>query len=373
MPAYSCGNLERHMHDIKEIRDNPEQFDAHLKRRGLPSCSAQILDLDKKLRAVIEKLQSLQQERNQVAAQMAQAKKSGEDAAPFIERGSRIKKEIPALEDEERGIRDRILSILAELPNVLSSDTPDGASEADNVEILKKGACRDFPFIPREHFEVGERLGLMDFQAASDLSGSRFVVLKGDLAQLERALAQFMVDMHTSKMGYELVSPPLLVKDPAMYGTGQLPKFSEDAFQTTKGHWLIPTAEVPLTCLAANKIIDEKVLPLRYTAHTACFRSEAGSAGKDTRGMLRQHQFYKVELVSLATADQAEDEFKHMVSAACAILDALQLPYRVMQLCSGDVGFSAKKPTILKCGCRARKPTGKFPVVPTVVLFKRNA
>ena len=331
------------MHNIKDIRDHPEEFDAYLKKRGVAPYAQKILELDAALRQVIERLQTLQQERNDVASKMAIAKKEGQDMAPLVADGARIKKALPDLEDAERSAKDALHHMLATLPNTVADDTPPGETEAQNKVVEIVGEKTEFLFSPKEHFEIGEQKGLMDFDRAAKLSGSRFSILKGEFAELERALAQFMIDTHTKEFGYELVSPPLLVRDDAMFGTGQLPKFSEDAFQTIKGHWLIPTAEVPLTCMVADSVVEEEKLPLRYTAHTACFRSEAGSAGRDTRGMLRQHQFYKVELVSLVTAEQAEAEFNYMVSAARRVLDGLKLPYRVVQLCSGDIGFSAKK------------------------------
>jgi seryl-tRNA synthetase len=331
------------MHDIKKIRENPNAFDKGLQRRGLPLLSSEILSLDEDHRSLLDKLQHFQQKKNEVAEKMARAKRNGESLGALISEGTSIKKSLPDLEEKERETKEKLFSILASIPNILNEDAPLGTTEEDNNLVRSVGDIPSFSFSPKEHFELGESLKMMDFGQAAKLSGSRFVVLKKDLALLERALAAFMIDVHTKEFGYEFVSSPLLVNSDSMFRAGQLPKFAEDAFQTTNGHWLIPTAEVPLTCLAADQILEEKVLPLRYTAHTACFRSEAGSAGRDTRGMLRQHQFYKVELVSLVEPDDSENEFHRMVSAAEEILKRLELPYRVMELCSGDIGFCSKK------------------------------
>ena len=331
------------MHDIKQIRDNPQAFDQGLKDRGLDPLSPLLLDLDAQHRQIIQQLQTLQEQKNAVAEQMGKAKRTGDNVDSLVIEGTRIKELLPQVEEEERTLKDRLQGLLAEIPNTIGRDVPRGTSEADNQLVRTVGNIPSFTFTPKQHFELGEALGLMDFDTAAQLSGSRFVILKKDLAFLERALASFMIDVHTQEFGYELVSPPLMVNSDSMFGTGQLPKFAEGAFQTTNHHWLIPTSEVPLTCMAANQILEEKDLPLRYTAHTPCFRSEAGSAGRDTRGMLRQHQFYKVELVSLTTPDQSEQEFHRMVGAAEEILKRLKLPYRVMGLCSADIGFQSQK------------------------------
>lgn len=331
------------MHDIKNIRENPQAFDQGLKDRGLESLSPALLDLDVKHRQLIQQLQSLQEQKNAVAEQMGQAKRTGADVKSLVAEGSRIKELLPQVEEEERALKEQLHKLLAEIPNTISPDVPRGISEEDNQLVRTVGDIPSFSFVPKQHFELGEALGMMDFDRAAQLAGSRFVILKKELAFLERALASFMIDVHTQEFGYELVSPPLLVNSDSMFGTGQLPKFAEGAFETTNHHWLIPTSEVPLTCMAAHQILEEKELPLRYTAHTPCFRSEAGSAGRDTRGMLRQHQFYKVELVSLTTPEQSEQEFHRMVGAAEEILKRLKLPYRVMSLCSADIGFSAEK------------------------------
>lgn len=331
------------MHDIKYIRENPHAFDEGLKARGLDPLSADILALDEQHRAVVQKLQLLQEQKNAVAEQMGLAKRKGENVETLVAEGTRIKELLPEAEEEERASKERLHHFLAGIPNTIGSDTPVGDSEEDNKLVRTVGDVPSFPFAPKQHFELGEALGMMDFEGAAHLAGSRFVILKKDLAFLERALASFMIDVHTQEFGYELISPPLMVNSDSMFGTGQLPKFAEGAFQTTNGYWLIPTSEVPLTCMATPHILEEKTLPIRYTAHTPCFRSEAGSAGRDTRGMLRQHQFHKVELVSLTTPEQSEAEFHRMVGAAEEILKRLKLPYRVMSLCSADIGFCAQK------------------------------
>src|SRR3989344_2278101 len=331
------------MHDIKQIRENPETFDRGLQARGLAPLSAEILELDERHRHIIHRLQTLQEQKNAVAEQMGHVKRSGGDVTELVAEGTRIKEMLPQVEEEERLVKEQLHTLMAVVPNTIGIDTPLGTSEEDNELVRTVGKIPQLSFTPKEHFELGEALGMMDFNQAAQIAGSRYVILKKELDLLERALATFMIDVHTQEFGYELVSPPLLVKSESMYGTGQLPKLAEDAFQTTNGHWLIPTSEVSLTCLAANQILEEKTLPLRYTAHTPCFRSEAGSAGRDTRGMLRQHQFYKVELVSLTSPEQSADEFYRMVGAAEEILKRLKLPYRVMNLCSADIGFSSKK------------------------------
>ncbi len=331
------------MHDIKFIRDDPDLFDQGLQRRGQPPRAAEILALDTERRATQTELQELQQRRNEASKAIGSAKGRGEDAGPAIAEVARLKEEFPRLEALEAAIAARLDTILAEIPNLPATDVPDGASEADNAELRRHGERPSFNHPAREHFEIGEALGLMDFQAAARLSGSRFVVLRGQLARLERALAGFMLDIHTGEFGYTEVQPPLLVRDEAVFGTGQLPKFAEDLFRTTDGKWLIPTAEVPLTNLAADQIHEADLLPLRFTAYTPSFRSEAGSAGKDTRGMLRQHQFGKVELVSITADDRSEAEHERMTKAAETVLQRLGLHYRVMALCTADMGFSARK------------------------------
>jgi seryl-tRNA synthetase len=330
------------MHDIKYIRQNPEVFDAGLARRGLESLSAEILKLDEEKRKRQTVLQELLARRNGFAKQIGEAKRKGEDASGIMEEAKRVNEEISSLESSlaERGALEEMLE---SIPNLPASDVPDGSDETGNVEVRRVGEKPKIDFIPKAHDELGVALGLMDFDAAAKLSGSRFVVLKGALAKMERALASFMLDIHTQEFGYTEHIPPFLVRDNAVYGTGQLPKFAEDLFKTENGFWLIPTAEVPLTNLVSDSIIDAQQLPLRMTAYTPCFRSEAGAAGKDTRGMIRQHQFSKVELVSVVAPDKSEEEHERMTACAEEILKRLGLHYRVMLLCTGDMGFCSKK------------------------------
>ncbi|MGE0718190.1 MAG: serine--tRNA ligase [Alphaproteobacteria bacterium] len=331
------------MHDIRIIRDEPAAFDRGLARRGLPPRAEELVAIDAARRAAQTRLQELQQRRNEASRAIGIAKSKGEDATSAMADVARIKDEMAAAETAEREAAEQLERALAELPNLPAADVPDGASEKDNVEIRRLGEAPRFNHPAREHFEIGEAMGLMDFEAAARLSGSRFVVLRGQLARLERALAAFMLDIHTTEFGYTEIQAPLLVRDEAVYGVGQLPKFADDLFRTTTGLWLIPTAEVPLTNLVADQIVDAATLPLRFTAYTPCFRSEAGAAGKDTRGMLRQHQFGKVELVSITTPEQSEAEHERMSSAAETVLRRLGLHYRVVTLCTGDMGFSARK------------------------------
>jgi len=334
------------MFDPKWIRDNAEAFDRGLKRRGLPPESGNIIAIDEKRRAIIAKLQALQERRNAASKEIGEAKKAKDDAranALMAEVG-KIKEDIPALETEQAKIDKELHDRLAQIPNVPADDVPDGTDEKGNVErkdhaFGKKPGSNS----SKQHFELGEALGLMDFEIAAKLSGSRFVVLKGQLARMERAISQFFLDVHTSEFGYTEVAPPLLVRDEVMFGTAQLPKFADDQFATTNGYWLIPTAEVPLTNLVRESIVDESALPMRLTASTYCFRAEAGAAGKDTRGMLRQHQFTKVELVSITTPEQSKDEHERMLSAAEEVLKRLGLHFRVMTLCAGDMGFASQK------------------------------
>lgn len=387
------------MHDIKYIRENAADFDAAMARRGLAGQSSDILKLDTERRGVQTQLQDLQAKRNEESQKIGEIKKSGGDPSSpegfagasalkvQMEAVARIKDEIAALEERERTLADSLNQHLAGLPNILADDVPEGRDENDNVEVHKWGTPKKDK-VP-EHFEIGEALGLMDFEAAAKMSGARFVLLSGGLARLERALAQFFLDTHTGEHGYTEVSPPLLVRDNALYGTGQLPKFAEDLFKTTvidemkrrelvdaemkklskpdddldktlhnafnviekldaegkyfNMHWLIPTSEVSVTNIVADCIVDEGSLPRRYTAFTPCFRSEAGSAGKDTRGMIRQHQFYKVEMVGITKPEDSEAEQEHMVKCAQAVLEKLGLAYRTVKLCSGDTGFGARR------------------------------
>jgi seryl-tRNA synthetase len=331
------------MHDLKTIRDDPAAFDAGLRRRGLPAQSADILALDTKRRAAQTRLQEFQQRRNDVSRQVGAAKSKGQDAAALMAEVGQLKAAMEAATAEEQAAAAALDELLSGIPNLPAADVPDGADADANVELRRHGSPRNVPFAPKQHFEIGETLGLMDFEAAAKLSGARFVVLKGALARLERALAAFMLDLHTNEFGYQEVLPPFLVKDQTAYGTGNLPKFGEDLFRTREGYWLIPTAEVPLTNLVAEDILDEGALPLRFTAYTPCFRSEAGAAGKDTRGMIRMHQFSKVELVSIAHPDHSAAEHERMTACAEEVLKRLGLPYRVVTLCTGDMGFASRK------------------------------
>ncbi len=331
------------MYDLKSLRENPEAFDQGLVKRGLAPQSHAILEKDAQRRQVQTTLQDSRNRRNEASKRIGKAKSQGEDAQPLIDEVASLKERMKQLEEEERVLGAALEEQLASLPNAPAEDVPEGADEKDNQEERQIGQLPDFDFEPKEHFDIGEKLRLMDFERAAKLSGARFVVLTGALARLERALAQFMLDLHTNAFGYTEVSPPVLVKDEALFGTGQLPKFSEDLFRTTASHWLIPTAEVPLTNLVAGEILAEEELPLRFTAYTHCFRSEAGSAGRDTRGMLRQHQFGKVELVSITHPEASDQEHERMTHCAETVLQRLELPYRVVKLCTGDMGFSARR------------------------------
>jgi seryl-tRNA synthetase len=369
------------MHDIRAIRDNPEAFDEGLRRRGLSPRAESLVALDEKRRAAILALQSAQERRNAVSKQIgvAMARKDAVAADDFRAEVAGLKAKMPELEAAEREAGAALEAELAAIPNLPLADTPDGKDENDNVELRQHGSLPAFPegFEPEEHFQIGERLGLMDFDAAAKMSGARFVVLKGALARLERALEQFMLDLHTSEHGYVEVSPPVLVRDAAMFGTAQLPKFEDDQFWAVSGELLrppsdgeiarldpldaqaalvtqlnaiksgrfglIPTAEVPLTNLVRESIVEEKTLPLRFTAGTLSFRAEAGAAGRDTRGMIRQHQFKKVELVSITTPEQSRDEHERMTGCAEEVLKRLGLHFRTVALCVGDMGFAAQK------------------------------
>lgn len=330
------------MHDLRSIRDNPASFDAGLARRGVEPLSPRILELDQERRACQTQFQELQARRNEASKLIGAYKKEGKDAQPLLDEVAGLKEKLPQLEEREKALGAELDRILASYPNLPAADVPDGKDEHDNVEIRRVGAPADIANA-KQHFELGEALGLMSFDLAAKLSGARFTVLRGALARLERALGDFMLDIHTREFGYEEVSPPLLVKDDAAFGTGQLPKFTEDLFQTTNGFWLIPTAEVPLTNLVNDAILDGEELPLRLTARTPCFRSEAGSAGRDTRGMIRQHQFYKVEMVSITRPDQSAAEHERMTEAAETVLKRLGLPFRTVTLCTGDMGFTSQK------------------------------
>jgi seryl-tRNA synthetase len=394
------------MHDIKWIRENPDAFDRGLVRRGLPGEAKRLIEIDERRRAAIQKVEAALARRNAASREIGAAKKSNEETAArsLLAEVARLKAEIPALEGEEKKLSQALEDALAQIPNLPLPEVPDGEDPRGNVEHHRFGAKRDYGFAPQQHFELGEDLGQMDFETAAKLSGARFVVLKSGLARLERALAQFMLDVHTSEHGYTEVAPPLMVRSDVMYGTAQLPKFKDDQFSTSRSSnqadelfdnmikdgfklaaaevigkgkpseevmqrldeifvrrisewrkrfdselaeqlklWLIPTAEVPLTNLVRESILEEDALPLRFTAGTPCFRAEAGAAGKDTRGMIRQHQFDKVELVSITTPEQSNDEHERMLACAEEVLRRLELHYRVVTLCTGDMGFAAQK------------------------------
>jgi seryl-tRNA synthetase len=331
------------MFDVKWIRENPAEFDRGLARRGLAPRAAGILRHDEAWRAAETAAQEIQARRNKIAKDIGGAKSRGEDIAPLLAQVASDKDAQAATEAEAAQLRKAIDADLSAIPNLPADDVPEGTDEHGNVLVRTHGTLPALGFPAKEHFEIGEALGGMDFARAGKLSGARFVVLKGQLARLERALGQFMLDLHTAEFGYTEVSPPLLVRDEPLFGTGNLPKFGEDLFRTTADLWLIPTAEVSLTNLVADEILDEAQLPQRLTAWTPCFRSEAGAAGKDTRGMIRQHQFEKVELVSIAHPDDSAAEHERMTHCAEAVLQRLGLPYRVMLLCSGDMGFASRK------------------------------
>jgi seryl-tRNA synthetase len=331
------------MHDIKAIRDNPQAFDAGLARRGLAPLSPSLLDLDQQKRAVQNTLQDLLSRRNALSKDVGEAMKKGEkDRAAAIKADvASLKDALAQSEENERQLTSKLNDALAAIPNIPLDEVPDGMDEHGNIEVRRWGSPPGHNFEPRQHFDVGETLKMMDFETAAKISGARFVVTKGPLAKLERALAQYMLDTQTEKNGYTEHNVPLMVNDASVFGTGQLPKFAEDLFKTTDGRWLIPTAEVSLTNLVRDSIIDETQLPLRFTSCTPCFRAEAGSAGRDTRGMIRQHQFTKVELVSITAPEQSRDELERMTASAESILQGLGLHYRVMRLCAGDMGFGA--------------------------------
>jgi len=331
------------MFDIKWIRENAQAFDAGLAKRGLPAQSPALIDLDARRRVAQAQAQKIQTERNALSKQIGMAKSRGEDASNILARVSTSKEQQAEAEAELGQLEKQLTDTLSRLPNLPLSDVPVGQTEADNVEVRRVGQPPKFDFVPKEHFDLGEALGYMDFETAARLAGARFVLLSGPLARLERALANFMLNLHTEEHGYTEVNPPALVNDTALYGTGQLPKFSEDLFRTEQGYWLIPTAEVPLTNIAAGHIIDADYLPRRYTAMTWCFRSEAGAAGKDTRGMIRQHQFSKVEMVSVVRPEDSDAELERMTGCAEEILKRLDLPFRTVVLSTGDMGFGARK------------------------------
>jgi len=354
------------MHDIKWIRENPAAFDAALKRRGLKPLSASLLEIDEKRRAAILKSEQAQARRNAASKEIGDAKKAKDDtrATALMAEVAELKTTMPELEAAAKAADEELTKELAAIPNLPLDDVPPGLDEHGNVVRHHFGAVRNYAFTPKPHDDLGGALGFMDFEAAAKLSGARFVVLKKGLARLERAIGQFMLDLHTNEHGYTEINPPLLVRDEVMFGTGQLPKFEDDQFWAVKGELLtatddgavadigkmrserlglIPTAEVPLTNLVRESILDEKQLPMRLTALTPCFRAEAGAAGRDTRGMIRQHQFTKVELVSITTPDESKNEHERMLACAEEVLRRLDLHYRVMTLCAGDMGFAAQK------------------------------
>ena len=331
------------MHDIKFIRNAPEDFDILIKRRGIKPISSEILDLDTLIRNFQTESQKIQEKRNTDSKLIGKMISQGEDTTKIQKEISELKLKINDLDQKIKLYSNQLNNILNDLPNFFDSDVPDGKTEDDNVLIKEWGVIKKMSFIPLDHVQLGENLKQLDFKTGVKLSGSRFVLLRGKLALLERALASFMLDIHTDKFGFEEISPPYIVNKDALLGTGQLPKFSEDLFCTKDERWLIPTAEVPLTNIVSNSIINKSELPLKYVAHTPCFRSEAGAAGSDTRGMIRQHQFSKVEMVSITQPDESDKELDNLVLCAESILQNLGLPYRIMKLCSGDVGFSSRK------------------------------
>jgi seryl-tRNA synthetase len=329
------------MLDIKWIRENPDQFDAAMQKRGATFRAAEILILDEEKRKKTQLIQELQAKRNKFAQEIAMVKKSGRDASALLEESKKTNQELAAAEGDF-SVDEKLTELLATIPNAPHQSVPQGKDENDNVEIEKFGEPKKFSFKVKSHDDLGESLGMLDFEQSALMSGARFSTLSGDLAQLERALANFMLDVALEN-GYTEVSPPNLVKSDAMRFSGQLPKFAEEAFSTSDGYWLIPTSEVSLVNLVAKKTLSEADLPIRFTAHTPCFRREAGSAGKDTRGMIRQHQFKKVELVSITSAEDSEAEHERMTNISCEILRRLELPFRKILLCSGDMGFCAQK------------------------------
>jgi seryl-tRNA synthetase len=335
------------MHDIKWIRDNPDAFDAGLKRRGLEPMSATLIALDQARRNAIVAAEGAQARRNSASKEIGDAKKAKDDAraAKLMAEVAELKTTMPRLEAATKAADEVLATELAAIPNLPlpAPEVPDGSDEHGNVRRHVFGKARDYGFAPKPHDDLGGALGMMDFEIAAKLSGARFVVLKKGLARLERVIGQFMLDLHTNEHGYTEINPPFLVREQTAYGTGNLPKSADDMFCTREGLWLIPTAEMPLTNLVRESIVDEKELPLRFTALTPCFRAEAGAAGRDTRGMIRQHQFAKVELVSITTPETSKDEHERMLACAEEVLRQLDLHYRVMTLCAGDMGFASQK------------------------------
>lgn len=332
------------MHDLRSIRENPEAFDAALARRGLDPVSARLLAMDEERRALTTQVQELQGRRNEASKAIGQAMGQGDSARAEALKAevAAIKTQMPELEEREHTLGEELTGALAIIPNLPAADVPEGADESGNVEVSQWGERRQFAFTPKEHADLAPPLG-MDFETGAALSGARFTFLRGPMARLHRAIAQFMLDTHVEANGYTECNPPVLVNDAAMYGTDKLPKFAEDSFRTTDGRWLVPTSEVSLTASVAGQILPDLAQPIRMTAHTLCFRSEAGAAGKDTRGFIRQHQFEKVELVSVCRPEDSEAEHERMTACAEGILQALDLPYRKVLLCTGDMGFGARK------------------------------
>lgn len=330
------------MHDIKLIREEPTSLDQALARRGLPAISSQILKIDTDRRAAQTAMQEAQARRNDLSKQVGEIKRQGGNADELMQEVAALKDRMAALEVQEKELGIQLDTLLSGLPNRPAPEVPDGKDEHDNKEVRRFGTPSGLN-APRQHYELGENLGMMDFTNAAKMSGARFTMLTSELARLERAIGNFMLDLHTGEFGYTEISPPLMVRDEIMYGTAQLPKFAEDQFRTTTGLWLIPTAEVPLTNIVHGEILSPEELPIRVTARTPCFRAEAGAAGKDTRGMLRQHQFYKVELVSITTPEQSKNEHERMTTCAESVLKRLEIPFRTVVLCTGDMGFASQK------------------------------
>lgn len=333
------------MHDIRAIRDNPAALDAALARRGDAPVSAAVLELDAARRGKISAAEAAQAEQNAASKLVGAAKAKG-DEAEFERLRALVgekKAEVATMQAEAKELDAQLTDMLARIPNTPADDVPDGADEGDNVEVNRWGEIPAFGFAPKEHYDIAGVAASMDFETAAKISGSRFVLLSGAVARIHRALAQFMINTHVDENGLTEVNPPVLVKDDAMYGTDKLPKFGEDSYRTEEGMWLVPTSEVPLTYIVADTVVEESYLPRRYTAHTLCFRSEAGSAGRDTAGMLRQHQFEKVEMVSITHPDESDAEQKRMLRCAEGILEALGIPYRTVILCTGDMGFGARR------------------------------
>ncbi|GBQ29366.1 serine--tRNA ligase [Gluconacetobacter azotocaptans] len=331
------------MHDLRALRADPAAFDAALARRGEEAVADRVVRLDEDRRAAVTALQEKQARRKSLSREIATLRRAGDDTTDLEAEGTRLRDEMEGLEIQSRELDAEIRDILVVLPNRLDASVPDGADEAGNVVVHQVGQRREFSFEPREHYALGEALGLMDFETASKLSGARFVVLRGALARMERALGQFMLDLHTQENGYTETVVPVLVNEAAMFGTDKLPKFADQSFRTEDGRWLIPTAEVPLTASVSGDILPAASLPRRLVALSSCFRSEAGAAGRDTRGMLRQHQFQKVEMVSITTAEDSDAEHERMTRCAETVLERLDIPYRRMLLCAGDTGFGAAK------------------------------